>query len=33
LDALLCDLIEYFSTLELTIANLPEDDLGHDTNT
>jgi type I restriction enzyme M protein len=27
-DALLRDLIEHFSTLELTIANLPEDELG-----
>jgi len=27
-DAMLCDLIEHFSTLELTIANLPEDELG-----
>jgi len=27
-DALLRDLIEHFSTLELTLANLPEDELG-----
>jgi type I restriction enzyme M protein len=27
-DALLRDLVEHFSTLELTIANLPEDELG-----
>lgn len=27
-DAMLRDLIEHFSTLELTIANLPEDELG-----
>ena len=27
-DAMLRDLVEHFSTLELTIANLPEDDLG-----
>jgi len=27
-DAMLCDLIEHFSTLELTVANLPEDELG-----
>jgi type I restriction enzyme M protein len=27
-DALLRDLIEHFSALELTIANLPEDELG-----
>ena len=28
-DALLRDLIEHFSTLELTVANLPEDELGN----
>ncbi|MCC7566181.1 MAG: SAM-dependent methyltransferase [Methanomicrobiaceae archaeon] len=28
-DALLRDLIEHFSSLELTIANLPEDELGN----
>jgi type I restriction enzyme M protein len=27
-DAMLRDLIEHFSTLELTVANLPEDELG-----
>lgn len=27
-DAMLCDIIEHFSSLELTIANLPEDELG-----
>ena len=27
-DAMLRDMIEHFSTLELTIANLPEDELG-----
>ena len=27
-DAMLRDLVEHFSTLELTIANLPEDELG-----
>lgn len=27
-DAMLSDLIEHFSTLELTVANLPEDELG-----
>jgi len=27
-DAVLCDLVEHFSTLEPTIANLPEDELG-----
>jgi type I restriction enzyme M protein len=27
-DAMLRDLIEHFSTLELTVANLPEDALG-----
>ncbi|HMN06194.1 MAG TPA: class I SAM-dependent DNA methyltransferase [Flavobacteriales bacterium] len=28
-DALLRDLVEHFSTLELTLANLPEDELGN----
>jgi len=31
-DAMLRDLVEHFSTLELTLANLPEDELGRATN-
>ena len=29
-DAMLRDLVEHFSVLELTAANLPEDELGQD---
>ena len=32
-DAMLRDLIEHFSQLELTIANVPEDELGRPTST